>query len=62
MGGLAPFGPKLGNNDASIGGAGEGITVAPDANNSLPPRKVNAQLCPFPLPPFYTTKYYLTKP
>lgn len=62
MGGLAPFGPKLGNNDASIGGAGERITLAPDAHNSLSPRKVNAQRSAFPLPPFYTTKYYLTKP
>lgn len=51
MGGLAPFGPKLGNNDACIGGASERITNAPDANNSLSPCKVSAQLSAFPLPP-----------
>lgn len=61
MGGLAPFGPNLGNNDACIGGAGGRITVAPDADSSLSPRKVTAQLPAFPLPPSHTTKYYLTK-
>lgn len=50
MGGLAPFGPKLGNNDACIGGAGGRVTNAADARHSLPPRKVNAQLPAFPLP------------